>query len=97
MRISPICACPPCTARLISFALKSDALECTVILGLPLVSLSTSAANCAMFSVWKLAAGYGVGMSHFVLAMVMPDASGRVVGARACRGFMGFSSGVGGH
>jgi hypothetical protein len=57
MRISPICAWPPWTARLISGALKSDAAECTVILSLPPVALSTSAANCAMFSVWKLVAG----------------------------------------
>jgi hypothetical protein len=33
----------PCTARLISFALNSDALACTVILSLPPVALSTSA------------------------------------------------------
>ncbi len=57
MRISPICACPPCTARLISGALKSEAAEWTVILSLPPVAFSMSAANSAMFSVWKLVAG----------------------------------------
>jgi hypothetical protein len=56
-RISPIWAWPPCTARLISGALKSDALACTVILSLPAVALSTSAANWVRFSVWKLPAG----------------------------------------
>jgi hypothetical protein len=57
MRISPICACPPCTARLISGALKSEAFECTVIFNFPPVAFSTSEANCMMFSVWKLVAG----------------------------------------
>ena len=56
-RISPICACPPWTARLISGALNSDALEWTVILSLPPVAVSTSVANCCAFSVWKLLAG----------------------------------------
>ena len=56
-RISPACACPPCTARLISGALNNDAFGCTWILSLPPVALSTSAANCVMFSVWKLFAG----------------------------------------
>src|SRR6266567_3738715 len=72
MRISPICACSVCTARLISLALNSDALEWTVILTLPAVALSTSAPNCMMFSVWKLVAGYAVGMSHFVCAAAPP-------------------------
>jgi hypothetical protein len=56
-RISPACAWPPCTARLISGALNSDAFGCTWILSLPPVALSTSAANWLMFSVWKLFAG----------------------------------------
>ncbi len=56
-RISPSCAWPPCTARLISGALNSEAFECTVILSLPPVAVSTSLANCAMFSVWKLLDG----------------------------------------
>src|SRR5476651_1228985 len=94
MRISPICAWPPCTARLISFALKSDALECTVILSLPAVALSTSAANWLMFSVWKLAVGYGVGMSHFVCASVVTHALAAMAAARAWRRFMDFSLGV---
>ena len=34
-RISPACAWPPCTARLISGALNSDAFGCTWILSLP--------------------------------------------------------------
>src|SRR2546421_10227606 len=68
MRISPIGAWPPCPARLISGALKRDALAWTVIFSLPPVALSTSETNCMMFSVWKLLAGYGVGMSHFVCA-----------------------------
>src|SRR5260221_3063078 len=82
MRISPICAWPPCTARLISGALKSEAFECTVIWSLPAVALSTSAANWLMFSVWKLAVGYGVGMSHLVCAMAaaqQPAATAGVV------------------
>src|SRR5262249_46637918 len=69
IRISPICACSVCTARLISLALNSDAFECTVILSFPPVALSTSATNWAMFSVWKLVGGYAVGMSHFVCAL----------------------------
>src|SRR5262249_19235891 len=36
-----------------------------VILSLPPVDFSTSFANCWMFSVWKLFAGYAVGRSHF--------------------------------
>ena len=47
----------PCTARLISGALNSDALAWTVIFSFPAVALSTSAANCTRFSVWKLLAG----------------------------------------
>ena len=54
---SPICACPDCTARLISLALNSEPLAWTVILSLPPVASSTSLANCWMFSVWKLLAG----------------------------------------
>ena len=56
-RISPICACPPCTARLISGALNKDALACTVILSLPPEALSTSSANCCRFTEWKFVAG----------------------------------------
>ncbi len=67
-RISPACAWPPWTARLISGALNSDALEWTWILSLPPLALSTSLANCWMFSVWKLLAGYAVGRSHLVCA-----------------------------
>ena len=65
---SPICAWPDCTARLISLALNSEPLAWTVILSLPPVASSTSLANCWMFSVWKLLAGYGVGMSQTVWA-----------------------------
>ena len=55
-RISPICAWPPCTARLISGALTSAGLACTVIFSLPAEALSTSLANCTRCSVWKLLA-----------------------------------------
>ena len=79
-RISPACAWLPCTARLISFALNSDALACTVILSLPPVALSTSATNWVMFSVWKLDAGYAVGMSHLVCAAA-PSATDRPIAA----------------
>jgi hypothetical protein len=48
---------PPCTARLISGALNSDAFGWTVIFSLPPLARSTSAANCTRFSVWKLLAG----------------------------------------
>ncbi len=58
---SPICAWPACTARLISLALNSEPLAWTVILSLPPVASLTSLANCWMFSVWKLLAGYGRG------------------------------------
>ena len=67
-RISPACAWPPCTARLISGALNSEAFGCTWILSLPPDAFSTSVANCATFSVWKLVAGYAVGRSHLVWA-----------------------------
>ncbi len=39
-----------------------------MILSFPLVALSMSATNWAMFSVWKLFGGYAVGKSHLVLA-----------------------------
>src|SRR5258708_31213864 len=94
MRISPTCACPPCTARLISGALKSDAAECTVILSLPALALSTSAANCITFSVWKLVAGYGVGMSHLVCAMAAAQDAAATAATSALMGFMGFLLGV---
>ena len=56
-RISPACACPPWTARLISGALNSDAFGWSWIFSLPPVALSTSLANCGRFSVWKFVAG----------------------------------------
>ena len=49
---SPICAWPVATARLISGALNSEALPCTVIASLPPVAASTSLANWMRFSVW---------------------------------------------
>jgi hypothetical protein len=54
---SPACAWPPCTARLISGALKSEAPGCTVILSLPPVAFSTSLAKLARLTEWKLVAG----------------------------------------
>src|SRR5258706_22155 len=95
MRISPICACPPCTARLISGALKSGALECTVICDFPPVAFSTYEANCMMFSVWKLAAGYGVGMSHLVCAATDVANAANRPAARIFGAFMGCASSVG--
>ena len=54
---SPMGAWPPCTARLISLALNSEALACTWIFSLPPLALSTSLAKATRFSVWKLVAG----------------------------------------
>jgi len=90
---SPICAWPDCTARLISLALNSEPLGCTVILSLPPVAASTSLANCWMFSVWKLLAGYGVGMSQVVwacaaVAMPTPTRDAAMVLKRGCKNVM---------
>ena len=57
IRNSPAWAWLPCTARLISGALNSEALGCSVIFSLPPLPLSTSDTNWARFSVWKLLAG----------------------------------------
>ncbi|MNJ77867.1 hypothetical protein D3C77_754730 [compost metagenome] len=56
-RISPIWAWLPCTARLISGALYSDALLCSVIFSLPSDRVSTSLTKEVRFSTWKLLAG----------------------------------------
>jgi hypothetical protein len=54
---SPICACPVCTARLISGALNREAAGWSVICSLPPVACSTSLAKAARFSVCGLLAG----------------------------------------
>ena len=54
---SPICACPVCTARLISGALNNAPPGCTVMASLPPVALAMSAANWFRFCVCGLPAG----------------------------------------
>jgi hypothetical protein len=80
---------------LISGALNSEALACTVILSLPLVALSTSPANWTTFSVWKLVGEYGVGMSHFTWAVAKEQKRAESAAAAAWAGFMGFLQGEG--
>src|SRR5262245_35932728 len=67
-RTSPICACPVCTARLISGALNREAPAWTVICNLLSVAAATSFANSVRFSLCGLSGGYAAGKFHLVWA-----------------------------
>ncbi|MCY1548500.1 hypothetical protein D9M68_846170 [compost metagenome] len=76
---------------MISGALNSAALACTVILSLPPLALSTSAANWLMLTVWKLVAGYAVARSHWVWAKAEVDSASAAAAIESwkTRRFMG--------